>query len=267
MQCFCLDCSCNAADRSCACDSRFAHRCHPVGDLGDGASFRAWSAVRLYYHQTEQDRSKVAALADVNSMLGDSKLRDVKTAFWQCYKLLFPRSHPSDAVVSCLSRELNKRMLCIFNIWKVKNLQLQLTTIQTKRKLGENLYTDEVAAEEVVSKDSETYLDKLRTLMPAYALAGASLLVGVTNPTKEKTLGSNSRSLSRCLSMWSWPAGSEPSGLPAPSRPSSDFHGSRCVTPISARAASNYVVTPALSRGSRSPTSAGPTSMASWSPE
>ena len=69
-----------------------------------------------------------------------------------------------------------------------KPIQLQLTTIQTKRKLGENLYTDEVEAEGVVSKDSETYLDKLRTLMPAYALAGASPLVGVTNPTKEKTL-------------------------------------------------------------------------------
>ena len=65
---------------------------------------RAWSAVRLYFQQAEQDRSKVA-LADLDSILGDSELRDVKTAFWQRYKLRFPAEvHPSDMVVSRVSR-------------------------------------------------------------------------------------------------------------------------------------------------------------------
>ena len=41
---------------------------------------RMWSAVRLYFQQAEQDRSKVA-LADLDSMLADSELRDVKQAF------------------------------------------------------------------------------------------------------------------------------------------------------------------------------------------
>ena len=54
--------------------------------------------------QAEQDRSKVA-LAGLDAMLGDSELRDVKTAFWQRYKLRFP------SVVSRVSRELAKRML------------------------------------------------------------------------------------------------------------------------------------------------------------
>ena len=77
---------------------------------------RAWSAVRLYFQQAEQDRSKVA-LADLDSILGDSELRDVKTAFWQRCKLRFPaEGHPSDMVVSRVSRELSKRMLCVFNI-------------------------------------------------------------------------------------------------------------------------------------------------------
>ena len=80
---------------------------------------RAWSAVRLYLQQAEQDRSKVA-LADLDSILGDSELRDVKTAFWQRYKMRFPAEvHPSDMAVSKVSRELSKRMLCVFNIWKV----------------------------------------------------------------------------------------------------------------------------------------------------
>ena len=79
---------------------------------------RAWSAVRLHFQQAEQDRSKVA-LADLDSMLGDSELRDVKIAFWQRYKLRFPSEvHPSDTVVSRVSRELANRMLCVFNICK-----------------------------------------------------------------------------------------------------------------------------------------------------
>ena len=40
-----------------------------------------WSAVRLYYSHSEQDRSKVA-LTDLDTMLEDAELRDVKQAFW-----------------------------------------------------------------------------------------------------------------------------------------------------------------------------------------
>ena len=83
-------------------------------------------------------------------------------------------------------------MLCVFNIWKVKNLQFQLTTVQKKRKLGDNLYTEETETDEHVSKDAETYLDKLYILMFACAIAGAAPLAGVSDQTKKKTLGANS---------------------------------------------------------------------------
>ena len=97
----------------------------------------AWSAVRLYFQQAEQDRLKVA-LADLDSILGDSELRDAKTAFWQRYKLRFSAEvHPSDMVVSRVSRELSKRMLCVF-------------------KFGDNLYTEETETDEHVSKYAET---------------------------------------------------------------------------------------------------------------
>ena len=59
----------------------------------------------------EQDRSKVA-LADLDSLLEESELRDAKQAFWRRYRLRFPAEvHPGDAVVSRVSRELSKRML------------------------------------------------------------------------------------------------------------------------------------------------------------
>ena len=83
-------------------------------------------------------------------------------------------------------------MLCGFKISKVKNLLFQLTTVQKKRKLGDSLYTEETETDEHVSKDAETYLDKLYILMLAYAIAGAAPLAGVCDPSKVRTLGSNS---------------------------------------------------------------------------
>ena len=67
-------------------------------------------------------------------------------------------------------------------------MQFQLTTVQKKRKLGDNLYTEEMETEEQVSKDAETHLAKPYILMLAYAIAGAAPLTGVTDPSKEKTL-------------------------------------------------------------------------------
>ena len=54
--------------------------------LGDATAIqtarlrRAWTACNVYFQQVEQDRSKVV-LADLDSLLEDSELRDVKTQF------------------------------------------------------------------------------------------------------------------------------------------------------------------------------------------
>ena len=74
---------------------------------------RAWSAVSLYFKQCDTDRSKVSA-TDLDSLLGDSELRDVKVAFWTRYRVrLPPELYPSDATVSRVSREMSKRLLCV----------------------------------------------------------------------------------------------------------------------------------------------------------
>ena len=62
----------------------------------------AWSAARLYFQQSEQDRSKVTA-SDLDSMLGDTELRDTKLQFWRRYRQRYPAEvHPSDATLSLL---------------------------------------------------------------------------------------------------------------------------------------------------------------------
>ncbi|CAJ1327947.1 unnamed protein product [Effrenium voratum] len=134
---------------------------------------RAWNAVSLYYRQSEQDRSRVS-VEDLDALLADGELRETKVAFWRRYRLRFPPEvHPSDSTVSRVSREMAKRMLCVFNVWKVRSLQFQLTTVQRKRKLAEGLYTEETNKEEPIFQDWEGYLDKLHTLMVAYSMAGA----------------------------------------------------------------------------------------------
>ena len=162
--------------------------------LGDEATIqtarlrRAWTATRVYFSQAEQDRSKVA-LADLDSLLEESELRDAKQAFWRCNRLRFPtKVHPSDAVVSRVSRELSKRMLCLFNVWKVRSLQFQLGTSQKKRRLGDGLFTEKAETEESYTADCDTYLNKLHTLLIAYSLAGCQPLPGVADATKEQTL-------------------------------------------------------------------------------
>ena len=125
---------------------------------------RAWSAVRLWYQQAEQDRSKVST-ADLDTLLQDSELRDFKLMFWIRYRLKFPPEiHPADATLSRVSREMTKRMLCVFSVWKVRSLQYQLHTTNKKRKLADGLFTEEAEEDDAMGQDWEGYLDKLHTL-------------------------------------------------------------------------------------------------------
>ena len=151
---------------------------------------RAWAAVSLYFKQSEQDRSRISA-SDLDALLGDSELRDLKSALWRRYKLRFPPEvHPADSTISRVTRELTKRMLCVYNIWRVKSLQFQQATAQKKRKIADSLYVEEAEEDEPASRDANSYLDKLWTLLLAYAMAGSASCA--TAPSVAEGLGSNS---------------------------------------------------------------------------
>ncbi|CAE7248146.1 unnamed protein product, partial [Symbiodinium sp. CCMP2456] len=153
---------------------------------------RCWAAVRMYFSQSEADRSKVA-LADLDCILGESELRDLKINFWRRYRQRYPPEvHPSDATVSRVSREMVKRMLCIFSVWKVKSLQHQLLSSVKKRKLAPNLYTEDDDPDEAGPRDAESYLDRLFTLCLAYAMAGTMAVSGAPAGTEEAHLGADS---------------------------------------------------------------------------
>ena len=97
-----------------------------------------------------------------------------------------PEVHPADTTISSVAREIQKRMLCVYKIWRVKAFQFQLTTSQKKRKLSESLFIEEGKDEEVVAHDVDKYLDRLSTLLLAgvrngrlYRVPGTGRCTGV----------------------------------------------------------------------------------------
>ena len=71
-------------------------------------------------------------------------------------------------------------------------MQYQLHTTQKKRKLAEGLYTEEAEEEDKIPHDWENYMDRLLTLLLAYAMAGVTPRASVKDASLEKSLGADS---------------------------------------------------------------------------
>ena len=91
-----------------------------------------------------------------------------------------PEVHPADTTISSVAREIQKRMLCVYKILRVKAFQFQLTTSQKKRKLSDSLFIEDREDKEVVvAHDVYNYLDRLFTLLLAYyAMACCARVTG-----------------------------------------------------------------------------------------
>ena len=63
----------------------------------------------------------VVSTVELDDPLEEATLREVKVNFWRRYKLRYPAEMvPSDTLVSRCYRELDKRLLSVFNVWTVK---------------------------------------------------------------------------------------------------------------------------------------------------
>jgi len=120
-------------------------------------------------------------------MLGETELRDTKQLFWRRYRMQFPPEiHPADTTISRVAREIQKKMLCVYNSWRVKTLQFRLMTLQKKRNLSDSLFIEEGEDEEVVAHDVDNYLGRLFTLLLAYAMADCAGVTGAPEPAQEE---------------------------------------------------------------------------------
>ena len=153
---------------------------------------RAWHSVKQMATLREADRTR-SDTADLDDMLDEVSLRDVKTEFWKRYKLRFPADiTPSDSMVSRCHREMGRRMLMVFNVWQARSLMHQVTSSQKKRKIAESLFVVDAVEEETPQRTVDQYLDRMYTYLLALAIAGAQKAPGC--PQATEALGAESTS-------------------------------------------------------------------------
>ena len=86
-------------------------------------------------------RTAVQATVELDDLLEEVTLREVKVNFWKRYRLRYPAEvMPADTLVSRCYREIDKRLLTVYNVWSVKNLMHQVTTTKKRKKVAGGLY-------------------------------------------------------------------------------------------------------------------------------
>jgi len=136
---------------------------------------RAWTAVRQNGLRKE-NRNTVSSVAELDDLLEEGTLREVKVQFWKRYKAKYPvEVSPSDQLLSRCYREMEKRLLTVYDIWKVKTLKHQVMTTKKRKRVGTDLYMFE---DETDTKPEvhavEKYLSLLHTYLLALSVAGAN---------------------------------------------------------------------------------------------
>jgi hypothetical protein len=133
---------------------------------------RAWSSVRQTAARKEA-KTSISTVAEMDDLLSDVDLKEVKIQFWKRYKLKYPAEiTPCDQIISRCFREVDKRLLTVYDIWKVRSLKYQVTTSRKRKQVGDGLFTFEDEAHMETNHDAEEYLAKLHTYLLATAITG-----------------------------------------------------------------------------------------------
>ena len=130
----------------------------------------------------KESRNSASTVADLDDLLCDTDLRGVKLNFWRRYKLKYPTEiYPCDQIISRCYRELEKRMLTVYDMWKVKSLKHQVTTSNKRRKVADGLFTIEEEAVAQPTYNVEGYLARLHIYLLALAITGSTKKQGATD--------------------------------------------------------------------------------------
>ena len=96
---------------------------------------------------------------------------------------------PCDQIISRCFREIDRRLLTVHDIWKVRSLKHQVTTSRKRKQPGDGLYTFEEEAYADPTHTVSVYLAKLHTYLLALAITGS---VKNSDAPQEETFGSDS---------------------------------------------------------------------------
>ena len=81
---------------------------------------------------------------------------------------------PCDQIISRCFREVDKRLLTIYDIWKVRNLKHQVTAGRQRKQVGDGLYTIEEEVHAETARSVDIYLSNLHTYLLALAITGST---------------------------------------------------------------------------------------------
>ena len=88
---------------------------------------------------------------------------------------------------------MDRRLLTVYNIWKVKTLRHQVTTTKKRKQVGTDLYTfDDERDKASGAHGVENYLARLHTYLLALSIAGSIKVQGAPD---EEAFGSDSTNL------------------------------------------------------------------------
>ena len=150
---------------------------------------RTWVAVR----QTallKESRQTTSTVAELDDLLEETDLRTVKIQFWKRYKLRYPADiMPSDQIISRCYREMDKRLLTVYDVWKVRSLKHQVTSCRKRKQVGDGLYTFEDEVNTDPTHSVNAYLARLHTYLLAISISGT---LKKTGAPADETFGSDS---------------------------------------------------------------------------
>ena len=149
---------------------------------------QAWEALRKAAVEDETRKRKGQDASDLDALLDQTALDQMAATFHGRYHMTYPPDiEPADLLVSRLTRELDKRLLSLREVWKVRTLSFQLKAQRKRRHLGEDLYMimDTPDEDAPVDQSVQSYLQLLFTLCLAYARAGVQRLPSAPAPTEE----------------------------------------------------------------------------------
>ncbi len=146
---------------------------------------RAWKATRRI-GLSRDNRRKERSIKPTD-LIEKETLRKVKLQFWERYKAKYPvEVSPSDYLLSRCYREMEGRLLTVYNIQRVKTLSYRVTT--TKKRKQDN-HEKREAEETSGTHGVKKYMEKLHTYLLALSIAGSNKLQGAP---VEEAFGSNS---------------------------------------------------------------------------
>ena len=136
--------------------------------------------------------------SDLDQLLPKHDLDDLTEMHYNRYHMTWPSTiAPSDLLVSRISREIEKRLLSVKEVAKVKTQAQMIRQSRKKTKIGERLELLEGDAEEPeeVEVDLQIYLAKMFTLVLAYSIAGIKSAPAAVTP---ETRGTDTSSIVVC---------------------------------------------------------------------